>query len=82
MIADLKCPVVWGDRRGTDLSTGDQLFPLPNIQLFIALLVAVVWSAYVALESRTLTSATIVGLYFVALYVIGLDFWGLSYFFK
>ena len=55
---------------------------LSNIQLFIALLVAVVWDAYVARQSRTLTSATIVGVHFVALYLTGLDFWGLQYFFQ
>ncbi len=61
---------------------GDENTPfLPNIQLFIALMVAVVWGAYVALQSQTLTSATIVGVQFVALYLIGLDFWGLKYFF-
>jgi serine/threonine protein kinase len=78
IIAFLNCPVPWGPLR-------DQIFDgralLPNIQLFIAFLVAVVWSTYVALRSRTLTSATIVGLYFVALNLIVLDFRGLKYLF-
>ena len=68
---------------GSDqLFDGENLLPLSNIQLFIALLVAVVWGAYVAIESRTVTSAAIVALYFVALYLIGLDFRGLIYFFQ
>ncbi len=58
---------------------GDKFWP--NIQLFIALLMSVVWGCYVALRSQTLTSATIVSMHFVVLYLIGLDFWGLRYFF-
>lgn len=79
IVALLNCPVPWGPPE-------DQLFDgkvlLPNVQLFIAFLVAGVWSGYVALKSRTLTSATIVGLYFVALYMVALDFRGLSYLFN
>ena len=66
------------------IGVGKQIFgstiPFPNIQLFIALLVTVVWAAYVAFHSRTLTSATLVGAYFAALYLMGLDLWGLQYF--
>ena len=75
-ITSLKAPVDW--LQSANLFGAHAA--LPNIQLFIAFLVPVVWSAYVAIQSRTLTSATIVGAYFVTLYLIGLDFWGLGYF--
>ena len=57
----------------------DQFFgcDLPNVQVFIALLVAIIWGGRVALRSETVTSATIVGLHFVGLYLVMLDFWGL-----
>jgi serine/threonine protein kinase len=82
-IAALRHPVNW--RSATN--PPDQIFDgvgvwLPNWQLFIALVVAVVWGTYVARQSRTSASAAIVGLHFVALYLIGLDFWGLRFLFE
>ena len=82
----LQEPLAWQQCSPADSPCDYQLFGkeavLPNTQLFVALLVAVVWGAYVALHSQTLTSAAIVGVHFLMLYLIGLDFWGLKYFFE
>jgi hypothetical protein len=53
--------------------------PIPEITL--ALLVALAWDIYVAIKSRTLTSATIAGIHFVLLYITVLDVRGLVYLF-
>ncbi len=63
--------------------SGQQLLDpqMRHIQVALALLIALSWDTYVAIKSRTLTSATIAGMHFLCLYLVVLDFWGLNYLF-
>jgi serine/threonine protein kinase len=67
--------VAFGDREQRLPST----VPIPEIAL--ALLLSLAWDTYVAIKSRTLTSATIAGIHFVLLYIAVLDVKGLQYLF-
>ena len=62
---------------------GQRLSPkVPIPEIVLALLVALAWDTYVAIKSRTLTSATIAGIHFLLLYLAVLDIKGLQYLFR